>query len=165
MSYFLYDCCFCYNCACFLCFQGGNVSRDVVEAVVDDVMKSGPNTSKIGKKKRHSAPVLRRTRHLLTEIGVAGRPDILTWTPDNNVIINGASVRGSHIFDLAAHVVTLRRQRPLGGAVSPALPKGIRSFIQALIRLGIDQNLIRNKRRLGAVLQAPKKWLSMPNVR
>ena len=139
----------------FLCFQGRNVPRDVVEATVDDVMKSGPKTSKIGKKKRHSGPVLRRTRHLLTEIGVAGRPDILTWTADNNAIINDASVRGSHIFDLAAHTVTLRRLRPLGGAFSPVLPKGIRAFIQALILLGIDENLIRNKCRLGAILQAP----------
>ena len=106
------------------------------------------------------AGTLKRSRRVLAFIATKRRPDILTWNRKNVAIVLGQPIRGSDVYQLVTHLTSTRLSQPLKGGVSPALPKGIRKFLKALLLLGIDKKLITNKRRLPVIRS--DKWLSLP---
>lgn len=85
------------------------------------------------------------------------------WNPrTKEMVLEGRRVPGSNIVDLIVHSV-LDRRPSTKSRYSPGPPIGFAKFARKVRRLGVPQELLKNRRRWGPLYDsaAPRRRLSM----
>ena len=100
-----------------------------------------------------SIPVTMRPRARALLSRLKAKPDVVTWDKTGQVKIEGESILGSNISDLVSDAMRLRKGFN---------PTGAKEFFQALSKLNVPRDLVRNQNRWEEVLGGTSGTMATP---
>ena len=115
-------------------------SASSVDTVENDVIQSVPKTL--------------QTQAKLLMSRLKQHPNIISWTPNGEVIIQGNRKSGTNIIDLVGGLLRTRKN---------VHPQNEHSFLKTLASINLPEEFIRNKNQLPRYREYKRKLLREPN--